>query len=101
MMVDNAGLGIGGKRELAHLDLMAGLLGLGFRESYTGDLGFAIGAAGNAVLIDRLGWLSRDARYRDNAAHAGHVRQLWQAGDDVPDCLDALFAGLHPFIHVD
>src|SRR5437660_2493080 len=101
MMVHDAGLGVGAKWELADLHLMSCLLGLGFGQAYAADLRLAVGAAGDAVLVDGLGRLACNARNRHNAAHAGHMGKLRQSGNDVANRVDALFTRFHPLIYVD
>src|SRR5207244_1090674 len=87
--------------ELADLHLVSGFLGLGFCQSHAADLGLAVGAARDAVLVHRLSWLTRDPCNRHNAAHAGYVGKLRQSGNDVANRIDALFPRLHPLVYMD
>jgi hypothetical protein len=101
MIIDDGGLGVGCKRELADLHLASGFFGFGLRESNAADLRLTIGAAGNVVLVHRFGRFSGNARHRHNALHGAGMRQLRQAGNNVTDGVDALLAGLHPLIGMD
>src|SRR5258708_32502164 len=101
MLVDDAGLGVGGEREFADLTRHAEFLRFGLGEPDAADLRFAVGASGDAVLVDRFARFAGDPRDRHDSAHGAGMRKLRISRDDVAHGVDGFFARLHPFIHVD
>src|SRR5262249_30026931 len=100
VVVDDAGLGIRRERELAYLDLVAGFFGFSLGKPDASDLRFAVGTAGNVILIDWLCWLAGDVSHGNDAAHGAGMRELRIAGHDVSDGINAFLACLHPLVYV-
>src|SRR5882762_1419571 len=80
---------VGSERELANLQFITGLAGLGFGETDAADFGMAVGGIRNPVGVDRLYRLASDLSDRHDAFHHGYMRQLRRAQDDVADGVNA------------
>ena len=65
------------------------------------DAGLGVGAAGNAIAVDRLGRLAGHVRHRDHALRRGDVRQLRRSRHHIADRIDARLAGALIFVHLD
>src|SRR5216683_111640 len=101
MLVDDAGLGVGGEGELADLNRHAEFLRFGLGETDAANLRLAVGASGDAVLVDRLARFAGDAGDRHDSAHGAGMRKLRVSGHDVAHGVDGFFARLHPLVHMD
>ena len=94
-------LAVAGEGEFADLHLAALRARLRLRQADAADARLGIGAARDAVPIDRHGRLARHVRHRDHAFARGHMRQLRRSRHHVADGVDAGFGGLLVLIHLD
>ena len=95
----DAGFAVGGERKFSDLHLEALRARLRFGEPDAADAGLGVGAAGNAIAVDRPGRFAGHVRHRDHALHAGNVRQLRRSGHHVADGVNARLrrcADTHP-----
>ena len=91
----NRGLAVPHERELAHLDLVARLLRLLFRQADGTNLRLAVCRIRNAIFPNLLRGLACNVGYRDDAFHHGRVRQLWHARYDVANGVQTFFCRFH------
>src|SRR5579872_7283237 len=99
--VDDACLGVAGKGKFTHLDLEAFFFGLRFGEARAADLRIRVGAGRDPVAADRTEGAAGYVADGDDPAHGADVRELWEAGNDVADSVDAGLGGLLGFVHLD
>ena len=94
-------LAVADEGEAADFDLVAGGEGLGFRQTHAGDLGAAVGAAGDVGDVQRMHVvLAGDALDADD----GFVRRLVGepgGADEVADGIDAGLSGAAEFVDYD
>src|ERR1700755_2534353 len=97
---DYARFARGRERELAGLDVIAGLFGLGFGQADTGHFRVAIGAVRHEVLFDRLDLFPGNFLNYQTAFFRSQVRQPGGV-DHVADGIDVRFARLAVFVNGD
>ncbi len=101
VLPENAGLAVGGERELADLHAAAFGAGLSLGQPDAADAGLGVGATGNPGLVDRDGGLAGHVRDGDHPLGGCHVRQLRRPGHDVADGVDARLTGALVFVDFD
>ena len=83
------GFAVADEGEAADTDLVAGFFGFGFRHADAGDLGAAVGAAGDVAGVEGVNVvLAGDGFDADDALVGGFVGEPGGAGD-VADGVDA------------
>src|SRR5260370_12445160 len=101
MIAEDGGFAVADEGELAGFHGIACVTGLLFGHADGADLWFAVGGVGNAQLVDGVRGLAGNVGDGDDALHHSGVRELRQAGDNVPDGVEAGLGGFHELIDVD
>src|ERR1035441_4686831 len=101
VMSQDGGAAIAGEGEAADFDLAALGARLGLGEADAADARLGVGAARDAVPVDRHGGLAGDVGHGDHALARRDMGELRRPRDDVADGVDSGLAGLLVSIHLD
>src|SRR5258708_35956932 len=97
----DAGLAVGGKRQLAdfNADPLRARLRLG--EADAADARFGVSGSRNSTAIDGLVWFARHMRHLNHTLHGSDMRQLRRSSHHIADRINIRLGGLLKLVYLD